>query len=94
MPYTPYYRHRVWKIEEIGECSLILSSTEQIPRKQGELLPNPGNDFIEKYGKHTYLNFTEKFLVEVKNSLYTPETLILYFDKVPYWAKVGMEVLY
>jgi len=88
---------RVWKVEEVGDYSILLYSTQAPPKNSQYhcLLPNATNDFIAKHGKHDYSEFVDKFSVKVKDTIYTPETLILYFeDKVPYWAEVGMEVLF
>ena len=89
-------RTKLWKIEEIGEYSLVLSSAEVDPLYDENilLLPNPTTDFIKQYGGHDYSTFLRKFGVDSKETLYTPETLIIYFkDSVPKWAKVGMEVI-
>lgn len=89
-------RTKVWKVEEIGKYSLILSSAEVEPPGKNELLmPNPTSDFITLYGGHDYLTFRKKFGVESKDNLYTPETLVVYLNSsVPEWVKVGMEVIY
>ena len=85
---------RLWKIEEIGEHSMILSfifplSTRKI------LLPNPNKDFQKEYGNMSYTKFEAAFGISIAETVHTPETVVVYFkDKVPDWAKVGMEVIY
>lgn len=87
---------RIWKIEEIGDCSLILSSTAYyLNIKKTYILSNPTDSFIEEHGKHNYYDFNIKYGAKIKELLHTPETLVVYFEnKTPSWAKVGGEVIF
>ncbi len=68
----------LWRIEEIGDCTLVLSHTVISKSKDRyTILPNPDDGFIKKYGFNDYLSFAERFLEESKDAIYTPETLIL-----------------
>ena len=83
---------RIWKIEEIGECSLELVSDNFPVGKL--LLPQPNQSFANKYGYCNYTTFKKQFGTEVKEVLHTPETVVIYFeDKIPYWVEKGMEVI-
>lgn len=85
---------RVWRIEEVGDYSLLLSSAEEPPNKGSVLFPNATDSFVAEYGRYPYNKFLHKFSVIPKEVLHTPEQLVVYFqDKVPNWAKVGMEVV-
>jgi len=85
---------RVWKIEEIGEHSIILSFILPLSNRK-ILLPNPDANFRKKYGIMSYMKFEAAFGIPVAEDVHTPETVVVYFkDKVPDWLKVGMEVIY
>lgn len=86
---------RVWKIEEVGDYSLLLSSDIPLDVKKTFILPNPTEDFIKEHGKTTYSTFTRYYETKIKEILHTPETLVVYFEnKTPSWAKVGGEVIF
>lgn len=80
--------NKVWKIEEVGDCSIVLISSRN-HFGTSIITPNPNMCDLSDYYKNE-----ENILTKIKECIHTPETLVVYFeDKVPFWAKVGMEVL-